>query len=76
MIAHLDSVSSLDISPNGQVIITAGHDSSVRLWDINTRSCLQEFSAHRKKYDESIHFALFHPKKAVGGDTSGASGGS
>ncbi|KAI3643120.1 hypothetical protein MP228_012675 [Amoeboaphelidium protococcarum] len=76
MIAHLDSVSSLDISPNGQVIITAGHDSSVRLWDINTRSCLQEFSAHRKKYDESIHFALFHPKKAVGGDTAGASGGS
>ena len=73
MVAHLDAVSTLDISPNGLVVVTGGHDSSVRLWDLNTHACLQEFSAHRKKYDESLHSVLFHPRM-VTTDTNSATG--
>lgn len=40
-----------------------GHDCSLRLWDIETKSCIQELTAHRKKYDESIHCIAFHPTK-------------
>lgn len=63
MVAHLDSVSSLDIDPAGLVLCSGGHDASVRLWDIasSTRSCLQEFTAHRRKSDEGVTTVKYHP---------------
>ena len=63
MIAHLDAVSSLDIDPAGLVLCSGGHDTSVRLWDIasSTRSCLQEFTAHRRKSDEGVTTVKYHP---------------
>jgi WD40 repeat protein len=50
----------------------AGHDCSVRLWNLETKTCIQEITAHRKKFDESIHDVAFHPSKpfiaSVGAD--------
>lgn len=34
MVAHLDSVTSLDIDPSGLTLVSGGHDCSVRFWDI------------------------------------------
>ena len=65
MIAHLDSVSAIDISPNGLVLASGGHDGSTRLWDVSTRTCLQEFTVHRKKFDESIKCVVFHPRTVI-----------
>ena len=42
----------------------AGHDCSVRLWMLESRTCVQEITAHRKKSDESIYDVAFHPSKA------------
>jgi striatin 1/3/4 len=75
MVAHLDAVSSLDFSPNGLVLVSGGHDSSVRLWDVSSYACLQEFSSHRKKYDEAIHCVRFHSRNA-NDPAAGVSGGS
>ncbi|KAF9111260.1 hypothetical protein BGX27_005175 [Mortierella sp. AM989] len=63
MLAHLDSVSSLDIDPAGLILCSGGHDSSVRLWDIasSTRSCVQEFTGHRRKGDEGVCAVQYHP---------------
>jgi striatin 1/3/4 len=44
MVGHLDSVSTLDIDPSGLYLLSAGHDSSARFWDINTRTCIQEIN--------------------------------
>ncbi|VDM25429.1 unnamed protein product [Hydatigera taeniaeformis] len=41
--------------------LCAGHDASIRLWDVETRTCVQEFTSHRRKHDESIHSVAFHP---------------
>ena len=61
-VAHTDSVSSLDINSIDKTrLITASHDGSVRLWDIKQKSCLQDLSIHRKKWDESIFCAKYHP---------------
>ncbi|KAI7823326.1 WD40-repeat-containing domain protein [Gamsiella multidivaricata] len=62
MLAHLDAVSSLDIDPSGLVLCSGGHDGSVRLWDIgsSTRSCLQEFTGHRRKSGEGVMSVKYH----------------
>lgn len=61
MLAHLDAVSCLAIDHSGLFLLSGGHDSSLRLWDIAKKSCLQEISSHRKKYDEAVHSVIFHP---------------
>ena len=41
----------------------SGHDCSIRLWNLDSKTCVQEITAHRKKFDESIHAVSFHPSK-------------
>lgn len=43
--------------------VSAGHDSSIRLWNLESKTCIQEFTAHRKKFEEAIHDVAFHPSK-------------
>ncbi|XP_068607553.1 striatin-like [Brachionichthys hirsutus] len=61
MVAHLDAVTSLAADPNGLYLMSGSHDCSVRLWDMESKTCVQEFTAHRKKFHESIHDVAFHP---------------
>jgi len=49
MVAHLDAVTSLAVDTNGLYLISGSHDSSVRLWNLETKTCIQEITAHRKK---------------------------
>ncbi len=44
-------------------IFVLGHDCSVRVWNVESKQCLQEMTAHRKKFDEAIHDVAFHPSK-------------
>uniref|UniRef100_A0A6Q2X2H5 Striatin n=1 Tax=Esox lucius TaxID=8010 RepID=A0A6Q2X2H5_ESOLU len=64
MVAHLDAVTSLAVDPNGLYLMSGSHDCSIRLWNLETKTCIQEFTAHRKKNDESIHDVAFHPSQA------------
>lgn len=43
--------------------LCAGHDCSIRLWNLDSKTCVQEITSHRKKFDESIHDVAFHPQK-------------
>ena len=38
-----------------------GHDCSIRLWHLDNKTCVQEITAHRKKFDEAIFGVAFHP---------------
>ncbi|KAG0351051.1 hypothetical protein BG005_009466 [Podila minutissima] len=62
MLSHLDAVSSLDIDPFGLVLCSGGHDGSVRLWDMasSSKTCLQEFTSHRRKGDEGVCAVQYH----------------
>ncbi|XP_067830940.1 striatin-3-like [Heptranchias perlo] len=64
MVAHLDAVTSLAVDPNGVFLMSGSHDCSIRLWNLDNKTCVQEITAHRKKYDEAIHDVTFHPSKA------------
>ncbi|XP_057699942.1 striatin-like [Corythoichthys intestinalis] len=63
MVAHLDAVTSLAVDPNGIYLMSGSHDCSVRVWNVSSKTCIQEFTAHRKKFDESIQDVAFHPAK-------------
>ncbi|MEQ2270088.1 hypothetical protein XENORESO_014997 [Xenotaenia resolanae] len=63
MVAHLDAVTSLAVDPNGLYLMSGSHDCSIRLWNLENKTCIQEFTAHRKKFEESIHDVAFHPSK-------------
>ncbi|XP_068402676.1 striatin-3 isoform X3 [Eschrichtius robustus] len=64
MVAHLDAVTSLAVDPNGIYVMSGSHDCSIRLWNLDSKTCVQEITAHRKKLDESIYDVAFHPSKA------------
>ncbi|XP_063699041.1 striatin-3-like [Culicoides brevitarsis] len=63
MVAHLDAVTSLAIDSHGLYLLSGSHDCSIRLWSIDNKTCVQEITAHRKKFDESILDVAFHPSK-------------
>ncbi|PLW46124.1 hypothetical protein PCASD_04184 [Puccinia coronata f. sp. avenae] len=63
MLGHLDSVTSLSIDPTGLILVSGGHDCSIRFWDLTgSRICLQEISSHRyKSNQEGVLDVKFHP---------------
>ncbi|CAH1985182.1 unnamed protein product [Acanthoscelides obtectus] len=63
MVAHLDAVTCLAVDPNGLYILSGSHDCSIRLWNLDNKTCVQEITAHRKKFDESILDVAFHPSR-------------
>jgi len=64
MLAHPASISSLDVDETGETLITSCHESSIRFWNIGSRKCDQDLSAHqthRRKNDEGITDICAHP---------------
>ncbi|KAF9315250.1 hypothetical protein BG003_003206 [Podila horticola] len=47
---------------SGLVLCSGGHDGSVRLWDMasSSKTCLQEFTSHRRKGDEGVCAVQYH----------------
>ncbi|KXX73669.1 Striatin Pro11 [Madurella mycetomatis] len=54
MVAHPASISSLSLSPDGQELVSAGHDASLRFWSLEKRSCTQEITNHRAMRGEGV----------------------
>jgi len=63
MVAHLDAVTSLAVDQHGLYLISGSHDCSIRVWNLESKACVQEMTAHRKKFDESILDVAFHPSR-------------
>ncbi|RDA85509.1 hypothetical protein CP532_2177 [Ophiocordyceps camponoti-leonardi (nom. inval.)] len=54
MMAHPDAISSLSLSPDGQELVSAGHDASLRFWSLEKRTCTQEITNHRVMRGEGV----------------------
>ncbi|KAG1175243.1 hypothetical protein G6F70_001730 [Rhizopus microsporus] len=57
---HLDAVTSLDIDPTNDTLVSGGHDSAIRIWNLDSFTNVQEFSAHRRKGNEGVLGVNFH----------------
>ncbi|CAH8540492.1 unnamed protein product [Heterobilharzia americana] len=62
MVTHLNAVTSLAVDPHGLYLLTGSHDASIRVWDVESRTCIQEITNHGFKYDESVHSVALHPQ--------------
>ncbi|RPA84795.1 WD40 repeat-like protein [Ascobolus immersus RN42] len=54
MIAHQSPIASLALSPDGKELVSAGHDASLRFWNLETRLCAQEITSHRLLRGEGV----------------------
>jgi len=72
MLAHLDAVSAIAASPDGETLVSGGHDASIRFWDmLASRQCIQELSTHRSKSDEGVTYLRWNSSgyiASAGGD--------
>lgn len=67
----LSSISLFSLSPvhflscllSSLLSYLSGHDGSLRFWSMETKTCVQEITAHRKRFDESIYNVTCHLTK-------------
>jgi len=71
--AHLESIASLAISPDGSTLLSGAHDASVRFWDLADKTCLQEaLPPHRQRADEGVLAVAWGDDEVAG--SAGADG--
>lgn len=54
MLAHPAAIASMSLSPDGRELVSAGHDASLRLWNLEKRSCTQELTGYRLMRGEGV----------------------
>ncbi|KAJ5398303.1 Striatin Pro11 [Penicillium cosmopolitanum] len=54
MLAHPAAIAALSLSPDGRELVSAGHDASLRFWNLEKRSCTQELTSHRLMRGEGV----------------------
>ena len=54
---HASAIRSIHFSHDGKLLLTAGHDNTVKLWDVTTRRLLKSFRGH----DSWVRAAIFSP---------------
>ncbi|KAJ5165701.1 uncharacterized protein N7500_007531 [Penicillium coprophilum] len=73
MLAHPAAIASLSLSPDGRELVSAGHDASLRFWNLEKRSCTQELTSYRLMRDEGVCSVVWSRdgKWVVGGGGDG-----
>ncbi|KAJ6097059.1 hypothetical protein N7499_001433 [Penicillium canescens] len=54
MLAHPAAIAAMSLSPDGRELASAGHDASLRFWNLEKRSCTQELTSHRLMRGEGV----------------------
>ena len=68
-IGHTDSVNTIDITPNGQYIVSSSEDGTIKVWDIKYGTCLRTFT--RDIYAHIMFSIAADGKHLVTGDWGG-----
>lgn len=66
LLAHPAPITSLALSPlSPMCILSASVDCSVRLWDLQRKTSLQDLTGHRQRSDEGVTHVASHPELPI-----------
>lgn len=66
LLAHPAPITSLSLSPLSPMgILSASVDCSVRLWDLQRKTSLQDLTGHRQRSDEGVTHVASHPELPI-----------
>jgi ribosome biogenesis protein ERB1 len=57
---HTDVIRSVDLSPDGQFLISGGDDRTARVWDVQTGRCLQSWP-----FDSTVNRVAWNPNSTI-----------
>jgi WD40 repeat protein len=66
---HKDQIKSIDVSPDGKCLASAGADGNIRIWDMMSANLIYEFKGHKK----DVNVLSYQPggKKLASGGADG-----
>lgn len=53
-VAHVESISTLSSDPNGLILLSGSDDGSVRVWNMESKVCLQVSPPHLCLYMKTV----------------------
>ena len=74
--AHSDAISCMALAHSGFKLVTGGHDTAIKVWDLRQIGTQQDGldaadyllttieNAHQKKYDEGVQGMAIHPSQS------------
>ncbi|BEJ11989.1 hypothetical protein CspHIS471_0204490 [Cutaneotrichosporon sp. HIS471] len=66
LLAHPKPITSLSLSPlSPTCVLSASVDCSVRLWDLQRKTSLQDLNGHRQRSNEGVTHVASHPELPV-----------
>lgn len=66
LLAHPAPITSLALSPLSPMgVLSASVDCSVRLWDLQRKTSLQDLTGHRQRSDEGVTYVASHPELPI-----------
>lgn len=62
LLAHPDAVTSITLNHTSPMtVITSSADCTCRIWDLSSKTSLQELAGHRERADEGVLEITSHP---------------
>lgn len=66
LLAHPKPITSLSLSPlSPTCVLSASVDCSVRLWDLQRKTSLQDLNGHRQRSNEGVTHVASHPELPI-----------
>lgn len=66
LLAHPRPITSLSLSPlSPTCVLSASVDCSVRLWDLQRKTSLQDLNGHRQRSNEGVTHVASHPELPI-----------
>ncbi|CAK9786454.1 WD40 repeat-like protein [Cutaneotrichosporon oleaginosum] len=66
LLAHPKPITSLSLSPlSPTCVLSASVDCSVRLWDLQRKTSLQDLNGHRQRSNEGVTHVASHPEMPI-----------
>jgi COMPASS component SWD3 len=69
--SHLGEVTSVEMNPQGSMLLSSSKDNSIRLWDIRMIRPVRRFKGHQNTSKNFVRAGFAHPHMVFSGSEDG-----